>query len=639
LRVDFGDVSGTEVRQKHVYFLERLRQVLVLSLVNNVEPFAGVSMKEFQNSFVAKRGMGTLQREQHDRYPDACQRLDQATARVFGMRLHMKRIIQAVLLVFLVISPAVSRADDAANSEAIRVEIEYLRETGQLSIGGIDIAAGNALAEFYERRDFSPAWTNPDQVGELLEIVLASEDDGLNPADYHADKLERVYRSMQDGVEPTPRQLAAIELLFSDSLLRLGFHQLYGRVNPASLDSRWNFSIRPVAADPLQNFQNAIDSPSLAEFTEALYARGPWYRQMRGSLHAHRQMRSNGGWLVVPAGPTLKVGMTDSRVPMISKHLGITGDLDNAMTAAGDLYSDDVANGVKAFQARHGLEADGVLGPATLAALNVPVETRIDQLRINLERARWVMGGIGKEFILVNIAGFRAYLVKDGEPVWDTNVQVGKSYHQTPVFRDEMTYVVMNPTWTVPYSIATKEMLPQIQRDPDYFTSRTFDVRNRAGENVDPNSINWSELSGGNFPYTFVQRPGPANALGRIKFIFPNEHAVYLHDTPSKSLFGRAERAFSHGCIRTQYPFDLAERLLAPVGWDRARIDAQIESRETRTVHLAEPLPVLLLYWTADIGRNGEYYFFKDIYERDQRVLDALDAPFESLQNRNIRIR
>jgi murein L,D-transpeptidase YcbB/YkuD len=228
----------------------------------------------------------------------------------------------------------------------------------------------------------------------------------------------------------------------------------------------------------------------------------------------------------------------------------------------------------------------------------------------------------------VNIAGFRAYLVNDGKVIWETRVQVGKPFHQTPVFRDEMTYVVMNPTWTVPYSIATKEMLPVIQRDPDYFKTRTFDVRNRAGENVDPETIDWSKHSRRNLPYTFVQRPGPRNALGRIKFIFPNEYSVYLHDTPSKSLFGRSERAFSHGCIRTQNPFDLAELLLRPKGWDRERIDAQIESLETKTVHLAEPLPVLLLYLTTDIGPNGEQHFYKDIYERDERILAALDAPF-----------
>jgi murein L,D-transpeptidase YcbB/YkuD len=540
----------------------------------------------------------------------------------------MTQITKAVLLVFLVIWSAALRADDAANSEAIRVEIEHLRETGQLSIGEIDIAAGSALAEFYERRNFTPAWTNPDQVGELLQMVLTSRDDGLNPEDYHAQALGRAYRALEEGTEPTPRQLAAIELLFSDSLLRLVYHQLFGRVDPASLDPRWNFKARPLGADPLQNMQKAIDSASLSEFAETVYARGPLYKRSRESLRNHRRIQSNGGWPSIPAGATLKEGMTDDRVTTIARRLAITGDLGDAVTAGNNVYSGALADGVKAFQSRHGLEPDGAIGPATLEALNVPVEARIDQLRINLERARWVMDGISDDFIIVNIAGYRAYLVNDGKVTWDTKVQVGKPYHQTPVFRDEMTYVVMNPTWTVPYSIATKEMLPRIQRDPDYFKTRTFDVKNRAGENVDPNTIDWSQLSRGNFPYTFVQRPGPANALGRIKFIFPNEHAVYLHDTPSKSLFGRSERAFSHGCIRTQNPFDLAERLLASAGWDRARIDAQIESKETKTVHLPEPLPVLLLYWTADIGPNGESWFFKDIYERDQRVLDALEAPF-----------
>ncbi|MGI9220669.1 MAG: L,D-transpeptidase family protein [Woeseiaceae bacterium] len=539
----------------------------------------------------------------------------------------MSTILRAALLSFIIMSASATFADDVANSEAIRGEIEYLRDAGRLSIGGVNIATGNALAEFYERRDFSPTWTNTDQVGELLELVRASRDDGLLPEDYHAEQIERVYGELTRGNTPTPRQLAAVELMLTDSLLRLGYHQLFGRVDPRSLDSRWNFDPRPIGPNPLQTLQDAIDSPSLSEFVGRLFVRGPLYLQLRAALKEYRQIEANGGWPVIAEGATLKPGMSDDRVLVLAKRLAISGDM-AAATNVGNVYSNELADGVRAFQQRHGLEADGAIGPATLAALNVPVAGRIDQLRINLERARWVMGGIKNDFIVVNIAGFRAYLVNDGEIIWETKVQVGRPYHQTPVFRDELTYVVMNPTWTVPYSIATREMLPRIQGDPDYFKSRTFDVRNRAGENVNPDSISWSELSRGNFPYTFVQRPGPRNALGRIKFIFPNEYAVYLHDTPSKSLFGQSERAFSHGCIRTQNPFDLAELLLEPKGWDRERIAAQIDSEETKTVHLAEPLPVLLLYWTADTGADGERLFYKDVYDRDQKVLAALDAPF-----------
>lgn len=540
----------------------------------------------------------------------------------------MATILRAALVLFAIMSAAAALADDIANSEALRVEIENLRETGRLSIGGVDIATGNTLAEFYERRNFSPTWTNPDQVGELLELVLASRDDGLKPDDYHAEQIGYAYREISRGVTPTPRQVAALELLLSDSLLRLGFHELYGRVDPSSLDPRWNFNSRPIGPDPLQTLQNAIDSPSLTEFANKLFARGPLYLQLRAALKEYRQIKADGGWPIIPDGPTLKAGMSDERVATIAKRLAITGDITDGATGAGNVYADDLARGVRFFQERHGLENDGAIGPATLEALNAPVDTRIDQLRINLERARWVLSGIENDFIVVNIAGFRAYLLNDGKVIWKTKVQVGKTFHQTPVFRDEMTYVVMNPTWTVPYSIASKEMLPRIQRDPDYFKTRTFDVRNRAGENIDPQTIDWSKYSRRNLPYTFVQRPGPRNALGRIKFIFPNQYSVYLHDTPSKTLFGRSERAFSHGCIRTQNPFDLAELLLQPKGWNRERIDAQIESLETKTVHLAEPLPVLLLYWTADIGPNGERHFYKDVYERDQKVLAALDAPF-----------
>jgi murein L,D-transpeptidase YcbB/YkuD len=227
----------------------------------------------------------------------------------------------------------------------------------------------------------------------------------------------------------------------------------------------------------------------------------------------------------------------------------------------------------------------------------------------------------------VNIAGFRAYLLRDREIVWETKVQVGKTYHQSPVFRDEIKYLVFNPTWTVPYSIASKEILPAIKRDPEYFQKRDFDVKNRSGEIIDPTTVDWASVTQRNFVYTLVQRPGPNNALGRVKFMFPNKYAVYLHDTPSKYLFSRAERAFSHGCVRVENPYDFAELLLGS-GWDQDKIAVTLDSKETKTVMLPEPLPVLLMYWAAVVSQDGEVTFYDDVYSRDQRIADALDEPF-----------
>ena len=218
-------------------------------------------------------------------------------------------ILRAISLVFVVLGGTPAFAQDVANQEAIRIEIENLRETGQLSIGGIDIATGNALAEFYERREFSPTWTSVDKVGQLLELVRTSRDDGLNPDDYHVAAIERAYSALEGGTIPTPGQVAALELMLSDSLLRLGLHQGFGRVDPTTLDSRWNFNSRPIGPDPLRTLQNVIDSPSLAEFANRLYARGPLYLRLRDALKEHRQISADGGWPVIPAGPTLKEGM------------------------------------------------------------------------------------------------------------------------------------------------------------------------------------------------------------------------------------------------------------------------------------------------------------------------------------------
>ena len=293
------------------------------------------------------------------------------------------------------------------------------------------------------------------------------------------------------------------------------------------------------------------------------------------------------------------------------------------------IFNAALETGVRAFQQRHGLEDDGIVGKTTLAALNVPVEQRIDQIRANLERARWVLHDLPETYILVDIAGFRVTYTRDGEIVWETRAQVGQPFRKTPVFRARMTYLEVNPTWTVPPTILKEDVLPAIKRDPAYLAQKNMQIIDYNGNPVDTASLEWQRYTGRNFPYLIRQGPGPENALGRIKFMFPNKHLVYLHDTPSKSLFGKATRAFSSGCIRIEHPYELAGLLLeGNPNWDKQKVLAAVDSLKTRTISLHQPISVILLYWTVGFTPDGRVAFKQDIYERDPAIVRGLNAGF-----------
>jgi murein L,D-transpeptidase YcbB/YkuD len=317
------------------------------------------------------------------------------------------------------------------------------------------------------------------------------------------------------------------------------------------------------------------------------------------------------------------------RVVALRQRLAAEGFLSPASNQ-GELFDAEVEAAVKQFQDHHYLTADGVVGRGTLAALNVPIESRIDQLRVNLERGRWVLHDLESRFIIVDIAGFEAFYYNNDEDVWTTRVQVGKPYRATPVFRDQITYLDFNPTWTIPPTILAKDILPKVKRDVSYLSERNIKVLDRNGTVIDPHTLDWSKYSGRNFPYILRQDPGPNNALGRVKFMFPNPHFVYLHDTPSKSLFNRTGRAFSSGCIRVEKPVELAEILLNdPKRWNQEKIRREFETAKTRSVRLKEPVPILLFYWTARPDDNGHVRFKQDIYGRDTAVLRALNDDFK----------
>jgi murein L,D-transpeptidase YcbB/YkuD len=506
--------------------------------------------------------------------------------------------------------------------------MDHLSSTGQLSIGEADIAAVRLIPAFYEQREYLPAWSDAADTNELIGLLEQIDQEGLDPGDYFLGELKRLAadarRNPNDHV-----LLADLDILATESLIRLGYHLRFGKVNPEQLDPNWNLSRDLDGVDPVQRVQQAIESDSLTRFVRDAFPRADYYKRLKSTLAKYRSIEKDGGWPRVQDGPVFKPGMSDQRVVQLRKRLESSGDFTGAPAEDPELYDAALAEAVESYQDRHGLDADGAVGPKTLETLNVPVEQRIGQIRVNLERARWVLRNLGNDYIITNIAGFRVYLVRNEQIVWSGRAQVGKTYRKTPVFKGMLKYLEFNPTWTVPPGILNKDVLPAIQRDPGYLSKKNMNVIDGNGKIVDPSSLDWASYRGRGFPYSIRQEPGPSNALGRVKFIFPNKHFVFLHDTPSKALFGRAERTFSSGCIRVENPFDLAELLLEKeAGWDRAKIQAVLDSEKTQRAFLSDPLPVLLLYWTVDMDQPGPIGFRADVYERDQRVLDALDGDF-----------
>lgn len=513
-----------------------------------------------------------------------------------------------------------------AVEEVLRQRVEELTVSGMLEVAGESIASQKVLPRLYEARAFAPTWRSLEQIDSLLALIAQSYDEGLDPDDYHAAAVRAARASLTNLDALPPAERAALDILLTDSVIRLGYHLRFGKVDPVELDSHWNLSRDLMGEDAAATIQAAIDSAALPEFAEEVIPRIFLYERFKKALADYRALAAAGGWPRVPEGATLKIGMTDDRVPVLAARLAVTGDLPaEAAQAATAEYDETIASAVQRFQARHGLAADGVVGRGTLAALNVPVESRIEQIRANLERARWVFFDPESEFLVVNIAGFQLYIVRRGEVVYRTRVQVGRPYRQTPVFKSEMKYLVFNPTWTVPPTILRQDFVPELRRNPNYLMTRGIDLFDNAGKLVDATTVDWTARS---LPYRLVQQPGPNNALGRVKFMFPNDHAVYLHDTPSQDLFSRDNRAFSSGCIRVENPLELAELLLGRA-WPRERIDAAIATGRTQTVFLENPMPLMLLYWTTEVDAAGKVSFFPDVYDRDGAVIKALAQPFD----------
>ncbi|MCK5468518.1 MAG: L,D-transpeptidase family protein, partial [Cyclobacteriaceae bacterium] len=430
-----------------------------------------------------------------------------------------------------------------------------------VSLGITKIFVSHELTKLYKEGDYMRLWSDEKNRTDLVHIIEEAYYDGLNPNDYHIEPIKQLIIDKKENLEEESSRLAKLDILMSDAIMLYAFHMIQGKVHPESLDPKWNYSRRDIPDDIELKLMARLNEGSLVDSIKNLSPQIPMYNRYRKWFIHYDSLKDRDiviKQLEFPGEP-LELGDSSSLVAELKNHLA---NFDVSGISNYDGYFDEeLQTTLTAFQEHFGIAADGVAGKSTFDALNTSIKDRIDMIRVNMERCRWINNLPPEEFLLVNIADYNLYIFSKGIIDYSSRVVVGKEYHKTPVFTSDIKYVVFNPTWTIPYSIATKETLPRLKRDPQYLQNRNMTLL-RNGREIDPETIDFSAYSTSNFPFTIRQEPGDFNALGRVKFIFPNKYSVYLHDTPSKSYFNRTQRTFSHGCVRVHNPLNLAEQLL-----------------------------------------------------------------------------
>ncbi|QDZ11470.1 L,D-transpeptidase family protein [Devosia ginsengisoli] len=474
---------------------------------------------------------------------------------------------------------------------------------------------------FYGSRHFEPIWLDEAAKGEvvfseparkILKLFENAASEGLRPSDYLTSDLNPA------GAKGDPIKMAALETAFSGAALRYADHIYNGRIKPQSVSANLDITPKPLDTAALL-VQLATSADPVAVLT-ALEPTHPEFLALKAAL-ATFDDTSLERPTPIAEGPTLRPGMSDPRVPLLRARLDLP-------PADGLVYDDALVDALKAFQATLDLDVDGVMGPATLAALNggIPV-TRADILA-NMERWRWMPRDLGQFNVMVNVPEFRLAINRDGREEYTTRVVVGTTKNQTPIFSDNIRHIVVNPYWNVPSSIIKGEVAPAVLRNPGYIDNQNMDLLYN-GTPVSPWQVDWTQVSTSNFPFRVRQRPGPGNALGQIKFLFPNKHDVYLHDTPSKSLFARSFRAYSHGCVRVQNPMEFADALMAnEANISRASLEAMFGPSE-RWVNPEHQIPVHIAYFTIRVEADGSLRSFGDVYGHNAKLIAAmgLDKP------------
>jgi len=475
---------------------------------------------------------------------------------------------------------------------------------------------------FYANRDWSYAWFRKDglreHAGFLFRFLEHAELEGIKDSlSVFPEIAERmsIYSVNDSMLQPDP---------LLESLLTIAFFWYADKSwtgLPEEKSKAMGWFLPRMHIDKTEWLDSAlVHSPDGSLLSNAVFRQYYWLRKY---LVQYDSLSKTSPWSAVsiPEKP-LRYGVTDSNIVALARSLYFHGDLDSAYQK----YAIDsvMLNGIKKFQNRHGLEPDGVAGKNFFAALNVSVDDRIEQILLNMERSRWMPSDYPSRYLIVNIPDFNLYAYDNSIQIWNMRVVVGKEMHETVSFSGVLKNVVFNPYWVVPAGILYNEIIPGIIKKKDYLSSHNMEMVDGNGKKVSSSGIAWEKYKTGGFPYIIRQKPGSTNSLGKVKFLFPNSHSIYLHDSPSRSLYQREKRAFSHGCVRLSDPEKLANYVLEPEGWSPERVSKALEPGKESWVALKNRIPVYIVYFTSWVETDGQLHFRDDVYKRDEKLKKEL---------------
>lgn len=497
----------------------------------------------------------------------------------------------------------------------MRRSVEELRSLGRCHVAGTRILSAHALPAFYESREFAPLWTRRGPVDALLGEIVAAEGDGLDPRDYHFVQLQKALER-RTAMPDDASAAADVDLLLTDALIRLAAHLHFGRVDRESLAPRWDLTGTVRGHDAVGVLTGLAGSATLPLQLGDLRPNQPLYGRLKAALARYRFIAADGGWPRLGSGQDLSEGMSSPSVPLLRRRLALTGDYAGKATESRQLDAPLVA-ALRAFQARHGLKPDGVLGPATRRTLDRPVEARIDEVRVNLERARWLLPEIRGRFLIVDPAGRRVELTENSLPIHAQQASFASTRGRIPTFRALLSYLVVNPDWTLPAGLVASQVAPLARRAPESLELLGLVLRDRDGRRLGVGEVDWSDVGS----IVVHQLAAPRSFLGAVRFALPNPHHVTLH--------GGAATAPIAGSVRLPDPLALAARLLemrgAQVSWTVDALAELAASGVTRSLAPVASVPVLYTPWTVWVTPDGTVEFRSGFEPDDAALLAALE--------------